>query len=169
MHSTIGNLSNRILTALAVCGAGFWSLTAMGAGAPGSQPGDENMTCQQIAEELQPYMKLMMPSVTAMGQTEQEVKSRGEKRVAEALPQAAAESAGASATLADPTGLASKIYGQGQERRQAERFQRQAAEDKPLNDKLKGQSEQVVNERMQMKSDARLQQLMQLAQAKNCH
>jgi len=70
--------------------------------------------------------------------------------------------------MLDPTGLSSKLLGQAQAQSQKERWKRAEAEDKPLNDKYKAQTEQVVKQGQQMQSDARLQRLMQLAQEKNC-
>jgi electron transfer flavoprotein alpha subunit len=158
-----------MLAASFSCVAALWSQAGIGAGESGSRAGDANMTCGQIAAELQPYMNQMMPSMMAMGKTANEVKVHGETRLAESAPGASAESAAASATMLDPTGLSSKIVGQEQARRQKERWQRAEAEDKPLNDKYKAQTEQVVKEGKQMQSNERLQRLMQLAQEKNCH
>jgi hypothetical protein len=169
MQSKIHSLSSVIFAVSIAGGAALWSPTGIGAGSPGSRPGDAAMTCAQIAQELQPYMQQMSPSITALGQTAQEVKTRGEARNKEAAPEAAAESAAAQATMLDPTGLASKLLGQAQVQRQKERWQRAEAEDKPLNDKYKAQAEQVAKQGQQMQSDARLQRLMQLAQERNCH
>lgn len=146
----------------------LWSPAGSGAGASGSRPGDATMTCAQIAAELQPYMQQMSPSMTALGQTAQEVKTRGEERHKQAATESAVETAEARATMLDPTGLASKALGQRQAQSQKERWKRAEAEDKPLNDKYKVQTEQVVKQGQQMQSDARLQRLMQLAQEKNC-
>ena len=169
MPSTIRRLFSAILSASIAGAAAPWSLSAMAAGASGSRSGDANMTCAQIAQELQPYMKEMSPSMMALGQTTQEVKARGEARNKDAAAESAAETTAARATMLDPTGLASKILGQEQVQRQKERWKRAEAEDKPLNEKYKAQTEQVVKEGQQMQSDARLQRLMQLAQEKNCH
>jgi hypothetical protein len=169
MRSTIRSFLSGIPAVSIACAAALWSPAGIAAGAAGSRPGDASMTCAQIAQELQPYMQQMSPSITAMGQTAQEVKTRGEARVKKATPEAAAETAAAQATMADPTGMASKILGQQQVQRQKERWKRAEAEDKPLNDKYQAQTEQVAKEGMRMQSDARLQRLMQLAQEKNCH
>ncbi len=158
-----------VIPAVSIAGAAaLWSVTAMAAGASGSRPDDASMTCAQIAQELQPYMQQMSPSITALGQTGQEVMARGKTRMKEGAAESAAETAAAQATMLDPTGMSSKILGQQQVRRQKERWKRAEAEDKPLNDKYKAQSKQVLKQGQQMKSDARLQRLMKLAQEKNC-
>jgi hypothetical protein len=164
IHSSFG-----VVLAASIAGSALWSPTGSGAGAPGSRPGDAAMTCAQIAQELQPYMQRMSPSITALGQTAQEVKTRGEARNKEAATESAAETAAARATMLDPTGLASKMLGQEQVQRQKERWKRAEAEDRPLNEKYKAQTEEVAKQGMQMQSDTRLQRLMQLAQEKNCH
>jgi electron transfer flavoprotein alpha subunit len=169
MRTTNHKLYSGVISASIACATILWSPAGICADAPGSKPGDENMTCEQIAAELQPYMQEMLPSVMAMGQTAQEAKTRGEERVAKAAPEAAAESAEASATLLDPTGMSSKILGQAQAKRQKERWKQAEAEDKPLNEKYKTQSEQVLKEGQQLQSNERIQRLMQLAQEKNCH
>ena len=169
MRNTDRGLFSAVLATSIACAAVLWSAAGIGAGASGSRPGDANMTCAQIAAELQPYMQRMSPSMMALGKTSQEVKTRGEARNKEAATESAAETAEARATVLDPTGLSSKIVGQQQAQRQEERWKRAEAEDRPLNDKYKAQTEQVVKQGQQMQSDARLQRLMQLAQEKNCH
>lgn len=169
MQRTIHNLLAGTL-AVSIAGAtALWSSAGIGADSSGNRAGDASMTCAQIAQELQPYMQRMSPSITALGQTAQEVQTKGETRVSKAMPEWEAESAAARAAAMDPTGLSSKLLGQAQVRRQEERWKRAQAEDKPLNDQYKAQTEQVAKQGMQMQSDARLQRLLQLAQEKNCH
>jgi len=156
--------------AASIAGAALlWSPVGMGADPAGSRPGDASMTCAQIAQELQPYMQQMSPSITALGQTNDEVMARSKTRMKQAEAESAAETAAARATMLDPTGASSKALGIQQAQRQKERWKKAEAEDKPLNDKYKAQTEQVAKQGMQLKSDARLQRLMQLAQEKNCH
>ena len=169
MQNTNRALTSDILGVLFAGSAVLWSPAGIGAGAAGNRAGDAAMTCAQIATELQPYAQQMSPSIAALGQTSQEVRTRSEDRLKMAAPEATAEAAAASATMLDPTGLSSKLFGQAQAQRQKERWQRAEAEDKPLNEKYKAQAEQVVKGGQQMQSDARLQRLMQLAQEKNCH
>ena len=169
MRSTIRIFLGGTLAASIAGTAVLWSPAGIGAGAAGSHPGDAALTCAQIAQELQPYMKQMSPSLTAMGQTAQEVKTRGEERNKQAAAESAAETAAARATMWDPTGLSSKIVAERQHKRQEELRKRAEAEDKPLFDKGQAQAQQVVKQAQPLQSDARMQRLMQLAQEKNCH
>lgn len=150
-------------------GTALWCPAGFGAGDSGSRPGDASMTCAQIATELQPYMQQMSPSITAMGQTHQELMERNKPRLAEAQVEAAAVAAAStSATMLDPTGLASNLLAQAESKRQTELWKRYEAEDKPLFDKTKTQTDEVVKQSQTIQSDARLHRLMQLAQQKNC-
>jgi hypothetical protein len=169
MQSADRGLFSSILAVLFTGAAVLWSPVGMGADPAGSRPGDASMTCAQIAQELQPYMQQMSPSITALGQTNEEVMARSKTRMKEAEAESAAETAAARASMLDPTGASSKALGIQQAQRQKERWKKAEAEDKPLNDKYKEQTEQVAKQGMQLKSDARLQRLMQLAQEKNCH
>jgi hypothetical protein len=134
----------------------------------GTTPADEAMTCEQIAAELMPYAQQMMGSLGPMMQTQQEVLSRAQQRQAEAAPKVAAMSAAAAASTADPTGATSKAVGQAQAAVQAEEFHRAMVEDKPLNDKYARQSQQVLGDAQRLKSNERVERLMQLAQQKHC-
>lgn len=169
MRNTDRGLFGGILAASLAGAAVLWSPVGMAADPAGSRPGDANMTCAQIAQELQPYMQRMSPSITALGQTNQEVMARSKTRMKEAEAESAAETAAARATMLDPTGMSSKAVGQHQVQSQKERWKKAEAEDKPLNDKYKAQTEQLAKQGRQMQSDARLQRLMRLAQEKNCH
>jgi hypothetical protein len=154
--------------AAVVCAMALSSPAGLAAGDSGNRPADASMTCQQIAVELQPYMQRMSPSVTALGQTAQAVRKRGEERNKQAAAESAAETAEARATMLDPTGLTGKIVAEQQRKRQEALRKRVEAEDKPLFDKGQAQAQQVVKQAQPLQSDARLQRLMQLAQEKNC-
>jgi hypothetical protein len=169
MQVTISRSLSSVFAASLIAVGASWSHVARSASSPGSRPGDASLTCTQIAQELQPYMQRMSPSVTALGQTAQEAKTRGEERNRQAAAEAAEETAAARATMLDPTGLASKILGQEQVRRQKERWKQSEAENKPLEEKMKAQTGQVVAQAQPLQSDARLHRLMELAQEKNCH
>ncbi len=168
MRNTNREFFSGILATSITLTIGLWSTVVVGADGSGNRPGDANMTCAQIATELQPYMAQMMPAMMAMGQTSQAVMARSETRMEEGAAESAAETAQSLATLSDPTGMASKILGQRQLQSQKARWKQAEAEDKPLNDTYKSQMEQVAKEGRQLQSDARLQRLMQLAQQKNC-
>jgi hypothetical protein len=168
MHNKISRWLVCSIAAPFVGAVTFWSTVVIGADTPGARPGDENLSCVQIATELQPYMQKMMPSITAMGQATQEVQQRSKERMGEAATISAEETAEARASTMDPTGMASKIVGQQQAQRQKERWQQAEKQDKPIHDKYKSQVEQVAKEAQSMQSDTRLQRLMQLAQEKHC-
>lgn len=142
--------------------------SAGAANAPAVMPGDDDMTCEQIATELTPYMQQMMPLATATAKTGQELKERGEKRAAEEMPAAAALTAAAIASSADPTGISGRAVGQAEIAHQQELWQRSLAEDKPLADKYKAQSSQLAAQGQQMQLNPRLQRLMQLMREKQC-
>lgn len=139
------------------------------AGEPGAMPGDETMTCPQIAAELAPYAQQMAPDVNALADTEKQLLRRSKARETEAAATAAAVSAGAMGSSLDPTGLSSKAYGQAEAALQQQMWNRALAEDKPLMDQASKQTNAVVGKAMPMQSNARIQRLMQLVKQKNCH
>jgi len=155
-----------VLSAGCLCAA---ALPAQAGDVPGAQPGDAAMTCAQIGAELAPYAQQMTPSVTALAQTGQELNARNEKRMAEAVPEAAALTAAATAATADPTGIASRAVGQAEMATQQRIWDKAIAEDKPLADKMNGQMNDVVAQAAPLQANPRIQRLMQLAQEKNCH
>jgi hypothetical protein len=146
----------------------LWALPLAAADVPGAKPGDETMTCEQIAAELGPYMERIKPSAMAAGQTAQEVEDRGKQHVLEELPAAIALTAAATASLADKTGTASKAVGQAEAIHAQEAWQRVMVQDKPLRDKYAGQIGDLAAQAQQMQSDPRLQRLLQLATEKHC-
>lgn len=160
--------SHKSTTAACSIGATLWALSIAAAQAPGAMPGDEAMTCAQIAAELGPYMQRMTPGVTDLAATGQEVIHRGNKRVAEERPAAVGLTAAALGSMADPTGLSGKAAGQAEAAHQAEVWQRAETEDKPLNDKYRAQAGAVAAQGQQLQSDARVQRLMKLAEEKHC-
>jgi hypothetical protein len=134
----------------------------------GAKPGDDALTCEQIASEFMPYMQQITPAAMAAGQTAQEVRQRGQQHVAEETPAAVAMTAAAMASSADPTGAASRAVGQAEIVHQRELWERYKAQDRPLNDKYMAQTAQLAAQAQRMQADPRLQRLMQLAQEKNC-
>lgn len=159
----------KILMASGLCVAAQLQVLPSIAGEPGAMPGDEAMTCQQIAAELAPYAQQMAPDVESLAQTEKQLLQRNQARTAEAATTAAAVSAGAMASSLDPTGLSSKAYGQAEAALQQKMWNRALADDKPLMDQASRQTNAVIGKAMPMQSNARIQRLMQLAQQKNCH
>lgn len=155
--------------ALAACAiAAMLSTSPATADVPGAMPGDDAMTCEQIAVELKPYVQQILPAAMAAGQAAQEAKQRGEQRVAEEMPAALALTMAATAASADPTGIAGRAVGQAEIIHQQEVWNRSLAEDKPLYDKLNARTGELVAQGRQMQSNARLQRLMQLVQDKHC-
>jgi hypothetical protein len=135
---------------------------------PGALPGDDAMTCQQIAAELAPYMQQVLPGVTAMANTGQELQGVAARQVAEAMPGAAALTMAATASHADPTGIAGRAVGQAEMNYQQQVWDRSLAESKPLGNKFAAQSGEVMAQGQELQSNARVQRLMQLVQQKNC-
>jgi hypothetical protein len=127
------------------------------------------MTCAQIGAELAPYARQMTPAVTDLAQTGQELNARNQKRMAEAMPEAAALTAAATASHLDPTGLAGRAVGQAEIATQQAIWDKALAEDKPLADKMNAQTNAVVEQAAPLQANPRIQRLMQLAQEKNCH
>lgn len=158
-----------VLSAGGLCAAALWTLPALADDVPGAQPGDAAMTCEQIGAELAPYAQQMTPAVTGLAQTGQELNARNQKRLAEAMPEAAALTAAATAAAADPTGIAGRAVGQSEMALQQRIANQALAEDKPLADKMNGQMNTVVEQSAPLQANPRIQRLMQLAQEKNCH
>jgi hypothetical protein len=84
------------------------------------------------------------------------------------MPAATALAAAATASHADPTGIAGRAVGQAELIHQREAWQRSMVEDQPLRDKYRTQTGQLVAQGQQMQSDPRLQRLMQLVGEKHC-
>jgi hypothetical protein len=160
---------HRAVLETAVCAAMLWSLPGFAADQPGAMPGDDAMTCQQIAAELAPYGNQMSGTVNPLVQTQSELVARNEKRMAEAMPVVAGFAAAGTAASLDPTGLASRALGQAEANYQQAQFHRALAEDKPLMDQANRQTNDMASQAMAMQANPRLQRLMQLAQQKDCH
>lgn len=163
------SLKRNALAAVGSIGAMLWVYGAAADDAPpGAKPGDEAMTCQQIAAEFAPYAQKMMPSVTALSDTGMEIIARGNQRIAEETPATLALTIAATLSSADPTGISSAVVSRAEILHQQEVWQRALAEDKPLSDKQQAQTEEVMTQAQQLQSDVRLQRLMQLVQEKHC-
>jgi hypothetical protein len=160
--------SHKMISAFAICGAVIAVAPASADDVAGARPGDDAMTCQQIAAELAPYAQQMAAAFTPFVDTEKQVLARGQARVEEYTPAAAAMAGAATASTADPTGLSSKAVGQAEVAMQREAWNRSLAEDKPLADQANQQLNQAVAQATPLQSNARIQRLMELAQQKNC-
>jgi hypothetical protein len=158
----------KAFTNVAIVTAALLASSAI-ADVPGAMPGDNAMTCEQIGTELAPYAQQMGGAFTPLAKTGEQVMARGQARMTEYAPTSAAVSAGAMASSLDPTGMASKAYGQAEVAMQKQIWDRTLAEDKPLNDQYNRQANAALAQAQAMQSNARIQRLMQLAQQKNCH
>jgi hypothetical protein len=132
-------------------------------------PGDEAMTCEQIATELTPYARQMMPNLQALAATDQQLyqqaRQNGEKRRAEEAALTPLATAGA----LDPTGASKRAYELALLAQQAkQRGENEAFRNSPLAKENRAQSEQLAAQGQQMQANARLQRLMQLGQQKHC-
>jgi hypothetical protein len=137
--------------------------------ASGVKPGDEAMTCEQIATELAPYAQQMQPNIQALALSQQQqMKGAREKqaeRQAERLPLSAMATAGA----LDPTGASKRAYVAAEMAQTAkERSEDAAAANSPLARQADAQRQQLAAQGEQMQGNARLQRLMQLGHRKGC-
>jgi hypothetical protein len=143
--------------------------SAQAADATGIEPGDDALTCEQIATELSPYIQQMVPNIQALGASQQQLyaqaRQKGEQRKAEeALLLPLAEAGGL-----DPTGASKRAYQMALMAQMAkEKAENDTFANSPLAKQNKAQSEQLAAQGQQMQSNARLQRLMQLGQAKHC-
>lgn len=140
-----------------------------GAAAP-SVADDAAMTCEQIGTELAPYAQQMMPNLQALGATQQQlyeqVRQVGDRQRQEDALLTPMATAGA----LDPTGASKRAYQAAVMAQQAKhRRESEALANSSLAKQNKAQEEQFVAQGQQLQANARIQQLMQLAQQKNCH
>jgi len=162
-------IANTLISGWAVS-ATLWIAVLAVADEPATKPGDEAMTCAQIASELSPYVQQMKPNVQALGTTQQQLytqgRAMGEKRKTEEEALTPLATAGA----LDPTGASKRAY-QAAEMAQAakEKRENEAFSNSPLAKQNKAQGEQVAAQAQLMQSNTRIQQLLQLAQEKHCH
>ncbi len=149
-------------------GAALWAPTTLAKDPPGARPGDDKLTCEEIATELQPYVQQMMPGAVATGQTAQELKGKAEKHMAEEAPKMAALSAMSIAAGMDPTGLSQKAANRAIEAEQKAASERVRADTQPTGEKLTAQTKDLTAQAQQLQADPRLMRLMDLAQKKGC-
>jgi len=147
----------------------LWIPSVSAADASGIGPGDDTLTCEQIATELSPYVQQIMPNVQALAASQQQLyaqaREKGEQRKAEDALLLPLAEAGA----LDPTGASKRAYQMVLMAKMAkERAENDALLNSPLAKENRAQGEQLAAQAQQMKSDARLQHLLQLAQQKRC-
>jgi pyruvate/2-oxoglutarate dehydrogenase complex dihydrolipoamide dehydrogenase (E3) component len=77
--NAMSTISKTMVAAWAV-NAALWIAPVGAADAPAVRPGDEAMTCEQIATELSPYVQQMAPNIQALGMTQQQLYAQGRLR-----------------------------------------------------------------------------------------
>ena len=135
----------------------------------GTKPGDAALTCEQIAAELAPYARQMIPNLQALGASQQQLyeqaRAMSQQRQAEHAMLAPMATAGA----LDPTGASKRAYAMAAAAQAAkEKAESEALASSPLAQQNRAQSEQLAAQGKEMQSDARLRRLMQLGQEKHC-
>jgi hypothetical protein len=142
---------------------------AVAADGPAIRPGDEAMTCEQIAAELAPYAQQMTPNLQALGSTQQQLYAQGREMQQRRRAENAALMPLADAGAVDPTGASKAAYTLAMMAQMAkERAENEAFDNSPLAQQDKAQMQQLAAQGQQMQANARVQRLMQLGQEKHC-
>jgi hypothetical protein len=152
-----------------VLGAAHWIPVAGAADVPGAMPGDDAMTCVQIATELAPYARQMMPNIQALGASQQQLYAQARQQLEVRRAENEALSTLATAGALDNTGVSKQAYQMAlMAQMSKEKSENEAMANSPLAKENKAQMEQLAAQGQQMQSNARLQRLMQLAQQNKC-
>jgi hypothetical protein len=161
---------SRALAAGYAVGAAFWIAPAGATDAQAAvRPGDEAMTCEQIATELLPYVQQMAPNMQALGATDQQLHAQARQQLQQRKMENEALTPLATAGALDSTGAAKQAYQLALMAQMAkEKTENEAFANSPLAKQNRAQSEQLAAQGRQMYSNARLQRLTQLGQAKHC-
>jgi hypothetical protein len=142
---------------------------AVAADGPAVRPGDEAMTCEQIATELAPYAQQMTPNLQALGSTQQQLYTQGREMQQRRRAENAALMPLADAGAVDPTGASKAAYTLAMTAQMAkEKAENEAFDNSPLAQQNKAQMQQLAEQGQQMQANARVQRLMQLGQEKRC-
>jgi hypothetical protein len=165
-----GSNLGKVTLFYALAGVGALMLHAQPATADdsGAKPGDDAMSCAQIAVEMQPYAESMRGSLTALGQTDAQLLELSKKQMARDAPRVNATTQAAGAACGFVGGPACMAATQADQANRNTIHAQEAAEAKPLADKQLAQSQTVVAQGQQLQSNARLMRLMQLGHAKGC-
>jgi len=134
----------------------------------GARPGDEGMSCAQIATEMQPYVASMRGNIAAVNDTNAQLMQLAQMQRARDAPSVNATTQAAGAACGFVGGPACMAATQADQANRNAIKEREAAESKPLRDQNLAQSKTLVAQGQQMQSNARLMQLMQLGHAKGC-
>jgi hypothetical protein len=137
--------------------------------ASGAMPGDQAMTCEQLASELVPYMQQMQPNMQALATSQQKQYEQGRVKGEERKREHELLTPMATAGALDPTGIAKRAY-QAAVIAQAAKEKREdeAEANSPLAKQANAQREQLAAQAKQMKDNARITRLMQLGEQKGC-
>lgn len=136
---------------------------------PSVNPGDEAMTCEQIAAELAPYAPQMQPNLQAFATSQQQLYARGREKGEENRKEAALLTPLATAGALDPTGASKRAYAAAESALAAKRKTESEAEaNSPLAQQAHAQGEQLAAQGQLLQANARLQRLLQLGQQKRC-
>lgn len=136
----------------------------------GMRPGDDAMTCQQIAMELMPSVQQMRGGSTQqLGQDAQEMQRRALKREAEIQSGAAAETAEMEAGCIGGINATCAAASEAMSARHDARNAQIKAEDKPLNDRTSSEMAVLAAQGQALQRNPRLMRLMHLAEQKHCH
>lgn len=160
----------KVILVCAIAGAGALMFHSHSAAADesGARPGDDAMSCEQIALEMKPYADSMRGSLTALNDTNMQLKDLGEKQMARDAPRVGATTQAAGAACGYVGGPACMAATQADQANRNAIHEQEAAEAKPLADKQLAQSKTVVAQGQQLQSNARLMRLMQLGHAQGC-
>lgn len=164
-------MTTRFDLAVAGCAVAalLWTAPARAVDDAASSPGDDAMTCEQIAMELSGYAQQIMPNIQAMGTSQQQLYAIGQQKSQQRRIEDAMLLPLAQAGALDPTGASKRAYQAAVIAKLAkERAENEALANSPLAQQYKAQSQQVATQAQQMQSDARLQHLVQLGRQKHC-
>lgn len=137
---------------------------------PGARPGDDAMTCEMIGRELAPgAMAVNRATAPERGRITQQVKKRkkeGDVEFARRSATAAGCAAGAIATMG--MGNPCSAINAAEDAAAAAQAPRRAAEDRAMTGDLNAMMANM-NRSLAGMDQSRMQRLVALAQAKNCH
>jgi len=134
----------------------------------GARPGDEAMSCEQLAIEMKPYADSMRGSIGALNDTNMQLLALGQKQMARDAPRVNATTQAAGATCGFVGGPACMAATRADQANREAVKEQERAESQPLRDQQLAQSQTVVGQGQQLQSNARLMRLMQLGHAKGC-
>jgi hypothetical protein len=163
------SMRSRFTVVGAMAGAALCVGAAHAGDAPGTMPGDEAMSCEQIATELMPYVQQMKPNLQALMTSQSQQYDRGRQMYEQRKVEHEALTPLATAGALDPTGASKRAYVAAVKAQAAkEKVENEAEANSPLAKQAQAQREQVAAQGQQMQGNARIQRLMELGQRKGC-